>query len=236
MVGGRVSGKGEISVPFLLAAQPGREAGNRLDSVLGRGAEHHPRPSPAVRAHLQKVECDPQGQYGSMVQHLARRAAGPPRVPLVARSAPPAGAARFPRGWSRAGAAAAAASAAAPDGLRTRQAAGARGARPFPRCHSDPRCLAPKPRPGLPQSKGNFLVSRQRNNAPEREGAPRSQRLRLPRGPEASQAGPPPPLLPPQPGVPSGDAGEGGSASSSSAFTFSFSVVLNLVVKSLNSA
>lgn len=50
----------------------------------------------------------------------------------------------------------------------------------------------PKPRPVLPQSKGNFLVSRQRNNAREREGALRSQRLRLPRGPEASQAATPP--------------------------------------------
>lgn len=168
-----------------------------------------------------------------MVQHLAGRTARPPRVPLVARSARPAGAARCSRGWSCAGAAEAAASAAAPGGLRTRQAAGARGARPFPRCHSDPRCLAPKPRPGLPQSKGNFLVSRQRNNAPEREGAPRSQRLRLPRVSEASQAAP---CLrcchPSQGSLP----GLRGSIFSSSTFTFPFSVVLNPVAKSLNSA
>lgn len=168
---------------FPLRAAP--EAGTRMD--LGSGASS---PSLALPAHLQEAQRDPQGQCGSMVQHLAGRTARAPRVPLVARSARPAGAARFPRSWGRAGAAAAAASAAALGGLRTRQAAGTRGARPFPRCHSDPRCLAPKPRPGLPQSKGNFLVSRQRNNAPEREGVPRSQRLRLPRGPEASQAAP----------------------------------------------
>lgn len=169
---------------FPLCAVP--EAGTRMD--LGSGASS---PSLALPAHLQEAQRDPQGQCGSMVQHLAGRTARAPRVPLVARSARPAGAARFPRSWGRARAAAAAASAAALGGLRTRQAAGTRGARPFPRCHSDPRCLAPKPRPGLPQSKGNFLVSRQRNNAPEREGVPRSQRLRLPRGPEASQAAPP---------------------------------------------
>lgn len=174
-----------------------------------------------------------------MVPHLAGRTARPPRVPLVARSARPAGAARFPLSWRCARVAAVAASAAAQGGLRTRQAAGIRGARPFPRCHSDLHCLAPKPCPGLPQSKGNFLVSRQRNNAPEREGAPRSQRLRLPRGPEASQAvlpptPLPPPLPPPQPRVPSGL--QGSAFSSSWTFTFYFSVVLNSVVRALNSA
>lgn len=116
-----------------------------------------------------------------------------------ARSGRPAGTERCPRGWRRARAAAAAAAAtvaAAPGGLRTREAAGAGSAPPFPRCHSDPLCLAPRPVRGLPQSKGNFLVSRQRNNAPAREGAPRSQRLRLPRALPAGQAAPRAPRRP----------------------------------------
>lgn len=172
-----------------------------------------------------------------MAQHLAGRTARAPRVPLVARSARPAGAARYPRDWrcSRA-VAAAAASAAALGGLRTRQAAGTRGARPFPRCHSDPRCLAPKPRPGLPQSKGNFLVSRQRNNAREREGALRSQRLRLPRRPRARQAATPSCLHCHHPSQGSFPGPRGPAFSSSSTFTFSFSVVLSAVVKPLASA
>ncbi|KAL0611505.1 hypothetical protein AAY473_018129, partial [Plecturocebus cupreus] len=56
--------------------------------------------------------------------------------------------ARSPRGWSCAGATAATAAAAAPaapGGLRTREAAGAGSAPPFPRCHADPRRLAPAP-------------------------------------------------------------------------------------------
>lgn len=52
---------------------------------------------------------------------------------------------------------------------------------------------AASPVRGLPQSKGNFLVSRQRNNAPAREGAPGSPRLRLPRAPEAARAAAPAP-------------------------------------------
>lgn len=145
---------------------------------------------------------------------------------LRARSARPAGAERGAPGWRHEGAAtaaAAAAAAAAPGGLRTREAAGAGSAPPFPRCHSDLRCLAPSPVRGLPQSKGNFLVSRRRNNAPAREGAPRSQSLRLPRGPEAGQAaprrrphqgsGPVLRALPPSPPRPT--------------FTFSHSVVLS---------
>lgn len=117
-------------------------------------------------------------------------------VTCCARSARPAGAARFAPDGRQTRATAAAPSAAARGGLRTRQSAGAGSAQPFPRCHSDLRCLARSPVRGLPQSKGNFLVSRQRNNALEREGAPRSQRLRLPRGPEASQAAPAPCAFP----------------------------------------
>lgn len=147
----------------------------------------------------------------------AHRASPAPRLSIAARASPlapptaawgatcgarsgrPAGTERCPRGWRRARAAAAAAAAtvaAAPGGLRTREAAGAGSAPPFPRCHSDPLCLAPRPVRGLPQSKGNFLVSRQRNNAPAREGAPRSQRLRLPRALLAGQAAPRAPRRP----------------------------------------
>lgn len=220
-----------MSVPLHLAAQLQR---------LRRGwtwflAERRAAASTlALPAHLQEAQCNPQSQCGSMVPHLAGRTARPPRVPLVARSARPKGAARFPQSWQCARAAAAAASAAAQGGLRTRQAAGTRGARPFPRCHSDPRCLAPKPRPGLPQSKGNFLVSRQRNNAPEREGASRSQRLRLPRGREANQAAPCLGCrLPSQGSLP---GPQGSTFSYSWTFTFSCSVVLSSAVIALNNA
>lgn len=137
-----------------------------------------------------------------MAQHRAQRF--PPRLgqgtrmPVASTAAwgttccAPAGAERFPAGWrgTEAARAAAAAAAAAWGGLRTRQSVGAGSAPPFPRCHSDPRCLAPRPVRGLPQSKGNFLVSRQRNNAPAREGAPKRPRLRLPRGLAAGQAAP----------------------------------------------
>lgn len=194
-------------------------------SVVGREGRVGRHLSRAT--HLQQAQRGPQGQPRSMAQHRAQPA--PPRLrrgagargaaptaragaTCCARSARPAGAQRFPPGGRRAGAAAvavvvaaAAAAAAAPGGLRTREAAGAGSAPPFPRCHADPRCLAPGPGRGLPQSKGNFLVSRQRNNAPAREGAPRSQRLRLPRGPEAGRAAPAAPRRRlPGPGVPSG--------------------------------
>lgn len=190
----------------------------------GASASAHARLLPTA-THLQQAQCGPQGQPGSMAQHRAQ--CFPPRLrrgagmgvastaawgaTCCARSARPAGAERFPPCWRRARATAASAAtsaAAALGGLRTREAAGTGSAPPFPRCHSDPRCLAPRPVRGLPQSKGNFLVSRQRNNAPAREGVPRSQRLRLLRGPEAGQATPAaaPEPRSPGPGVPSRSA------------------------------
>ena len=174
------------------------EFGGRQEGRVGRdlpratltcsrlSAVHKASPAPWLSIALGGHHPDPAQGLGRGAAPTA--AAG---ATCCARSARPAGAQRFPPGWRRAGAAAAAAAAAAAPGrLRTREAAGAGSAPPFPRCHADPRCLAPGPGRGLPQSKGNFLVSRQRNNAPAREGAPRSQRLRLPRGPEAGRAAP----------------------------------------------
>lgn len=174
---------------FLPAAQPLRSPTGWIRFLVG--VEHHPQPLLALPLTCRTPSAIHKASRAPWLSISLGSQPGTPRVPLVARSARPAGAARYPRGWRCSSAEATAASAAAPGGLRTRQAAGTRDARPFPRCHSDPSCLAPKPRPGLPQSKCNFLVSRQRNNAPEREGALRSQRLRLPRGPEASQAATP---------------------------------------------
>lgn len=198
----RSPSRGRNSATSLSKMQPRRpESGVRIWSSEGRGAAA--RGDLFAAPHLQQAQRSPQGQPGSMAPHGARRfpqtllrgwdaprgpTAGGARTTCCARLARPAGAERRPPGWGRAGAAAAAAAAAAPGGLPTREAAGAGSAPPFPRCHSDPRCLAPGPGRGLPQSKGNFLVSRQRNNAPAREGAPRSKGLRLPRGHEVGQA------------------------------------------------
>lgn len=85
------------------------------------------------------------GQPGHLGYHLLR-----------AQRAQRAGAARYPRGWRCSRTVATAASAAAPGGLRTRQAAGTCCARPFPRCHSDPRCLAPKAPSGTSAIKRQF--------------------------------------------------------------------------------
>lgn len=59
-----------------------------MDLVLSRG-DQSIIPNPCLPAHLQEAQRDPQGQCGSMVQHLAGRTARLPRVPLVARSARP---------------------------------------------------------------------------------------------------------------------------------------------------
>lgn len=129
-------------------------ASNRTDSLAGE--EHHPQPllCPLTRRTLSVIHKANRapclsislgGQPGHLGYHLLR-----------AQRAQRAGAARYPRGWRCSRTVATAASAAAPGGLRTRQAAGTCCARPFPRCHSDPRCLAPKAPSGTSAIKRQF--------------------------------------------------------------------------------
>lgn len=153
------SGSGLSKRIFLLKGEqvPKHSSGDEnLDwecgSRRGGGALSRPLPSPPTCSRLRAVHKASQAPWLSIAPTGARRldaAAGTRRASTCcARSARRAGAGHLPPGWRRAGAAAAAAAgraAAAAGGLRTREAAGAGGAPPFPRCHSDPRGLAPGP-------------------------------------------------------------------------------------------